>query len=326
MNQQCVFFLNKRLNIFLIAFILLLSIKGLFSQGFSRANDWKRYKKELIIQIGASQFLGDLGGLNKIGTDFSPVDLEFKLTRPAISLAYRYKFLKNVNWHSSFNYLAVAGDDKLTTEPFRNNRNLNFKSNIFEVATRLELSIFSNKVGHHYGIAKTMGHRKKSRAFEFIGFIGIGAFYFNPKGRNPITGAWTKLQPLHTEGQGLPGGPKQYKRVAVSIPMGIAYRMILSKEWCIGIEVNYRKTFTDYIDDVSTVYYDKFLLEQAYGSTSLTMADPSKGNIPGATAPDGSGNGAQRGDKEKDSYMGIQITIGKFFAPKRGKTRLRSKF
>ena len=37
----------------------------MFSQGFSRANDWKRYKKELIIQIGASQFLGDLGGLNK---------------------------------------------------------------------------------------------------------------------------------------------------------------------------------------------------------------------------------------------------------------------
>lgn len=304
---------------------MLLGFGELFSQGFSRANDWKRYRKELILQVGASQFLGDLGGLNKIGTDFSPVDLEIRMTRPAISLAYRYKFIKNINWHSSFNYVVVAGDDKLTNEAARNNRNLNFKSNIFELATRLEFSIFTNKVGHHYGIAKTKGKRLKSRAYEIIGFIGVGAFYFNPKGRSPVSGAWTKLQPLHTEGQGLPGGPKQYKRIAVSMPMGVAYRMILSKEWCVGIELNYRKTFTDYIDDVSTSYYDKVALEAAYGSNSVIMGDPSKGLIDGATYL-ADGKGEQRGDKQKDSFMSLQITVGKFFAPKRGKSRLRSKF
>ena len=316
----------NQFNIYITIFLLFIKVGDSFSQGFARANDWKRYRKEVVFQIGASQFLGDLGGLNKTGTDFSPVDLEFKLTRPAITIAYRYKILKNLNWHSSFNYLVVAGDDKLTTERFRNNRNLNFKSNVFELATRIEFSLFSNKVGHRYGISNTMGRRKKSRSYEFIGFIGIGGFYFNPKGRNPISGVWTKLEPLHTEGQGLPGGPTQYKKVAISIPMGVAYRMILSKEWCVGIELNYRKTFTDYIDDVSTVYYDRYALEQAYGSTSLLMADPSLGNIPGATAPDGYGNGAQRGDKNKDSFLSIQITVGHFFAPKRGKARLRSKF
>jgi hypothetical protein len=318
--------LIKQLNIYITILILFIKVGDSFSQSFTRANDWKRYRKEVVFQIGASQFLGDLGGLNKIGTDFSPVDLEFKLTRPAVTIAYRYKLLKNLNWHSSFNYLLVAGDDKLTTEPYRNNRNLNFKSNVFELATRIEVSLFSNKIGHRYGISNTMGRRKKSRSYEFIGFIGIGGFYFNPKGRNPITGVWTKLEPLHTEGQGLPGGPSKYKKVAISVPMGVAYRMILSKEWCVGIELNYRKTFTDYIDDVSSVYYDRYALEQAYGSTSLLMADPSLGNIPGATAPDGSGNGAQRGDKNKDSFLSIQITVGHFFAPKRGKARLRSKF
>jgi hypothetical protein len=318
--------LIKQLNIYITILILFIKVGDSFSQSFTRANDWKRYRKEVVFQIGASQFLGDLGGLNKIGTDFSPVDLEFKLTRPAVTIAYRYKLLKNLNWHSSFNYLLVAGDDKLTTEPYRNNRNLNFKSNVFELATRIEVSLFSNKIGHRYGISNTMGRRKRSRSYEFIGFIGIGGFYFNPKGRNPISGVWTKLEPLHTEGQGLPGGPSQYKKVAISVPMGIAYRMILSKEWCVGIELNYRKTFTDYMDDVSSVYYDRYALEQAYGSTSLLMADPSLGNIPGATAPDGSGNGAQRGDKNKDSFLSIQITVGHFFAPKRGKARLRSKF
>jgi len=286
----------------------------------------EKYRKELLIQGGASGFLGDLGGLNKIGTDFSPVDIEFVLTRPAFSLAYRYKFAKNFNVHTSFNYLLVAGDDRLTTEPFRNNRNLNFKSNIFELAVRAELSLFKSKVGHRYGIKKTMIRRHKGKSNEFILFVGIGGFYFNPKGKNPDTGVWEKLYPLHTEGQGLPGGPKQYKRVSLSIPMGMAWRMTLSKVWSLGIEFNYRKTFTDYIDDVHGTYYSKTELFNAYGAKSVAFADPSKGDIPNATAPNGDGTGAQRGDKEKDSYMSLQVTIGRFFPPKRRKAKLRSKF
>jgi hypothetical protein len=50
------------------------------------------------------------------------------------------------------------------------------------------------------------------------------------------------------------------------------------------------------------------------------------GNIPNASAPNGDGTGAQRGDKEKDSYMSLQFTVGRFLPPKRRKTKLRSKF
>ena len=297
-----------------------------YSQGFTRPNDWKKYRKEVVFQAGASEFLGDLGGLNKVGTDFSPADMEFALTRPAFSLAYRYKFTKNFNVHTSFNYLLVAGDDKLTTEQFRNNRNLNFKSNIFELAVRAEVSFFASKVGHRYGIKKTLSRRHKGKSNEFILFAGIGGFYFNPKGKNPATGQYEKLYPLHTEGQGLADGPKQYKRISISIPMGIAWRMTLNKLWCVGLELNYRKTFTDYIDDVHGTYYNKAALAEAYGTKSVIMADPSLGNIPGATSPNGDGTGAQRGDKEKDSYMSLQVTVGRFFPPKRKKTKLRSKF
>ena len=319
------FHLNKIIHSILFILFFTIFVQNIYSQNFARASDWKKYRKELIIQAGVAEFLGDLGGLDKIGTHFSPIDLELVLTRPAITLAYRYKFAKNFNVHTSFNYLLVAGDDKLTNEPFRHNRNLNFKSNIFELATRAEFSIFSNKIGHRYGIKRTMVRRHKTHSWELIGFIGIGAFYFNPKGLNS-DGQYVALRPLHTEGQGLPGGPKQYSNFAVSIPMGVAYRMILSKLWSVGVELNYRKTFTDYIDDVSTVYYDKAALGAAYGPKSVQMADPSLGVIPNATAPDGSGLGAQRGDKQKDAYFGLQVTVGRFFAPKRGKTRLRSKF
>jgi len=296
----------------------------LSAQNFVRSSDWKKYRKEVIFQAGISEFLGDLGGRNQIGKDYSPVDLEFSMTRPAVSVAYRYKITKFMNWHTSFNYMMVSGNDNLTSEPYRNNRNLNFKSNIFELATRIELGYFSNKVGHRYGIRRTLSKRMKSRSWEVVGFVGIGGFYYNPKGKGPS--GWVKLRPLHTEGQGLPGGPKQYSNYAVSIPMGVAYRMILSKKWCVGLEINYRKTFTDYIDDVSTVYYDNAALKANYGDLSAAMADPSKGLIYGATAPNGDGTGAQRGDKQKDSYMTFQVTVGHFFGVKKGKARLRSKF
>jgi hypothetical protein len=305
-----------------VLFISIFFLENLtYSQNFTRANDWKKYRKEVILQVGISQFLGDLGGLNGTGKDFSPADIEFRLTRPSVSIAYRYKFSKTFNIHSSFNYLLVKGDDNLTQEKSRNNRNLNFKSNIFELGTRAEFSFFRNKAGHRYGLKRTVMRRHKSKSDEFMAFIGVAAFYFNPKGKNPETGAWVKLQPLHTEGQGLPGGPPQYKRVGFVIPMGVCWRTIIQKKWSIGLELNYRKTFTDYIDDVSGVYYDKAALENAYGSTSAILSDPNKGLIPGATNA-----GEQRGDIQKDTYMSAQITIGKFFAPKRSKSRLRSKF
>ena len=221
--------------------------------------------------------------------------------------------------------MVVAGDDALTQDIFRHNRNLNFKSNIFEVSTRIELSYFASKKGNRYGIKRTIGKRHKARTWEVMGFVGIGAFYYNPKGRTPA-GGYVALKPLHTEGQGLEGGPKQYSNYSICIPIGIAYRQVIQKDYSIGIEINYRKTFTDYIDDVSTSYYDNDALKAAYGNQSAQLADPNLGLIYGATLPGGDGLAAQRGDVQKDTYLSFQITVGKFFAPKKRKARLRSKF
>ena len=313
---------------YILAFLLStgFSVNTLYSQALARPNAWKKYRKEVIVSVGASGFLGDLGGRNTIGKDFSPVDLEFAATRPAVSAAFRYKLNKNINWHSSFNYLLLTGNDNLTTEQYRNNRNLNFKSNIFELATRVEFGISSFKRPGVYSLKKSLIRTSKTRAFELLGFVGVGVFYFNPKGIDPTTNKYVALQPLHTEGQGLPGGPKQYKRVSISIPMGVALHVILNKYWSVGMELCYRKTFTDYIDDVSGTYYDNTSLANAYGPTSALMADPSKGDIPGATSNNADGTGAQRGDKNKDSFMTLQVTVGRFFPPKRGRTKLRSKF
>lgn len=304
--------------------VLLFFAFNLSSQNFSRPGDWKKFRKEVFISMGTSNFLGDLGGRDKTGTDYSPVDLELSQTRTAFGLGYRYKILRWLNVASKFNYLVVKGNDALTADPFRNNRNLNFKSNIFELSGRIEFGWMSNKTGNRYGIKRTLNRRMKGNNTSLFLFAGIGGFYYNPKGLGP--GGYVKLRPLHTEGQGLEGGPKQYTNYSICIPLGIYYKLILQKVWTVGFEFAYRKTYTDYIDDVSTRYYNNEAIAAAYGPLAAQMADPNLGNIVGATSPDGSGVAAQRGDLQKDSYISLELTVGYIFKQKRKRARLRSKF
>ena len=295
------------------------------AQNFARPNDWKKYKKEVFVTFGTANFLGDLGGRNQIGRDYSPVDLNFSQTRSALGAGFRYKLDKYVNVVGKFNYLVVRGNDALTNEPFRNNRNLNFKSNIFELSGRVEIGYQTTKSGNRYGIKRTLGRRIKNNSHSFFLFAGIGGFYYNPKAMD-AKGKYVKLKPLHTEGQGLPGGPKQYSNYSICLPIGFYYKYTFNKKWSVGLEFSWRKTFTDYIDDVGSTYYDPVALAQNYGPLSAAMADPSKGNIYGATLPDATGAAAQRGDTQKDSYVSLEVTVGYIFKQKRKKARLRSKF
>lgn len=324
--------MNKRIILIFIAFTCLLSFsyaqKGYKGPKRYKANSFtnKRNKprKEYILGIGASNFLGELGGANQIGTNFVR-DLEFSATRPSFALGMRYKFHKRWAVKGGFHYLLLSGNDKLTKEPFRQNRNLHFRSHVFELSVQGEFYFTKEQQGHIYKIKNAKG--MKSYDWQFYLFGGVGAFYYNPQAK--YRGNWVNLQPLGTEGQGLPGGPKKYSRVSICIPYGIGGKYAIDKEWSVGIEVGIRKTFTDYIDDVSGVYYDNSKIYQERGAAAAYLADPSLYYMP---AEFGGNNtnlrqtaaGQQRGDpKDKDAYMFINITAS-YKVPYKRKTR--SKF
>jgi chemotaxis receptor (MCP) glutamine deamidase CheD len=65
-----------------------------------------------------------------------------------------------------------------------------------------------------------------------------------------------------------------------------------------------------------------------YGSVSVQMSDPSKKlpGLEGATSPDASGRQAQRGDRQKDTFMSLELTASYIFKKQRRSARLRSKF
>ncbi|MFN0189187.1 MAG: DUF6089 family protein [Bacteroidia bacterium] len=259
---------------------------------------WKAYRYEWSFGIGASNFLGDLGGANAIGTNGFK-DLELSLTRPALTVGMRYKLSPALSIHSHLTYGHVKGDDKLTKEYFRSTRGMNFKSNIYEFNVNFEAALLSQKEG---GIYRLRGVRR-SNTFEgsLYGFIGIGVFHFNPKGE--VNDKWYELQPLGTEGQGISPARDKYKRTQICIPFGIGGRYFFNRRWGVGFEFGLRKTFTDYIDDVSKTYYDPDAISQANGPIAEYFSNPNP--FAESTAV-----GQQRGDpRDKDAYMFAIISL-----------------
>ncbi len=266
---------------------------------FNTQRNWAMNKHELTLGIGITEFLGDLGGANQIGTDYSLKDLDFNSTHLGGSFAYRYRFHPYYATSTIINGGMLRGNDALTTEPIRNMRNLNFKSFFISLSQRFEVIVLANeKIGRRFNIPGLRGFTDHNEQLYLFG--GIGIMYYNPKGN--MNGAWVALHDLHTEGQGLPDGPKQYKRVTAVIPLGVGFRIGINRMWRIGMELTYVKTFSDYIDDVHGVYYDPAALAQAYGPNSAYMSNPS--HNPSAFNP-----GSQRGDKQKDAMLYANITI-----------------
>ncbi|MBL7915129.1 MAG: outer membrane beta-barrel protein [Bacteroidia bacterium] len=261
---------------------------------------WKSYRSELHFGIGPSNFLGELGGADQVGTNYFK-DLEFGQTRLAVAAGLRYKLSQMLALNTKLSYGKVSGSDDLTKEFFRNYRNLDFKTNIWEASTNLEIAFIREQVGHRYRLKGVRGQR----GFEIsaYGFIGVGVFYFNPKGS--LGSEYVNLQSLGTEGQGISSTRKKYSKVQLAIPLGIGFKYAIDRRWGVGLEYGIRKTFTDYIDDASKTYYDNNEILSFNGAVAAAMADKSDQEFPYITAA-----GQQRGDpRDKDAYMFAIISI-----------------
>lgn len=276
----------KLLRIFILLPLMLPQVS------YSQA--WKYYRQEVSFGIGASNFLGELGGANQVGTNRLR-DMEFSLTRPSVKIGYRYLINPNFKVGADLLFGRLNGDDQLTKESFRNNRNLHFRSPIVEFAAFFEYYPFTDKTGHMYRM-KGVGGNKEHYFSPYIS-VGFGGFWFNPRALYPVDNKWHNLQSIQTENVA-------YKRVSICIPMGLGVKYSLSRELSIGFEMSGRKTFTDYIDDVSTVYVD----QGGEDAMTIYLSNPTTNIIPptidGPYVFRPTDVGQQRGDAtDKDAYL-----------------------
>jgi hypothetical protein len=268
-------------KVFIICFILFTSTitkaQWLWDYGFA---------------LGVSNYLGDIGGKEKTRRDFV-ADMKMAKTRWNVGGFARYKVHQKLSVKLALDYLRIEGDDKLSSNPARNARNLNFKNDMFDLAITGQVFFFEdNDLGNNYR------YRNGFRAYFFA---GVGAYYSNPK---TLDGS-IPLRPLQTEGV-------SYSPVGINIPAGIGFYFTFHKKHRIGYELNYRTTFTDYLDDVSGDYADPST--QSPDAAALANRTDEVAGLDPVFAKNfgydtGRDFGQKRGDKtHKDGYMTMSLS------------------
>ncbi|MEO5891034.1 MAG: hypothetical protein ABIQ31_12315 [Ferruginibacter sp.] len=300
-----------RIGLFFFLFIFCLSI-SIQAQHFILGTE--KMKIEAGLNFGPTFFLGDLGGHRGKGSTFIK-DLNVPLTKIMKGAFISFYPAEWFGFRVAAQYTYVEGKDELINtsgedELYRKQRNLDFRSNMFEAYAAVEIYplqlLFINR---------EEAYNPKFRPYIFI---GAGMFRYNPKGsitdqNGNVT--WHELQPLHTEGQGFPEYParKTYSLTQMNIPFGGGIKYIASERLSLAIEVLYRKTFTDYIDDLSTDYIDPKLFDQHLSAADANIAKQINDKaftsyIPGSPrfVP-----GYQRGNPQNnDAYFSFVLKLG----------------
>lgn len=166
---------------------------------------------------------------------------------------------------------------------------------------------FESKVTDGYVAAEYRLFTEEKSAVTPYAFLGIGVFHFDPFVRYGDKNEKVYLQPLGTEGQGLPEypGKEMYKLTQLMVPIGGGILWHVNDKWQVGIEFRNNFTFTDYIDDVSTTYADQAFLSRDRGPVAVELAWR-RDEIDGRPYPNA---GSQRGNSKIDDwyyYLGFQ--------------------
>jgi opacity protein-like surface antigen len=304
MRNRCLHFSKKLIVYFFLTTLLSPSIAN--SQG-NLGFGKPRY--EVGFEIGPSVFLGDLGGHRGKGTYFIK-DWNFPVTKIMVGVFAAVYPSEWLGFRIAGNITQLTGDDEYINtdgkwELTRKVRDIEFRSNIQEVHVAMEL---------YPTVLTNMKYDYVPRMRPY-GVIGLGYFHFNPQSpyTNPSTGVttWIDLKPLRLEGQGIIAGRKEYELNQFMIPMGAGVKYDVTDRLVVNLEVLHRKTFTDYIDDVSIRYADinqirpfltpeqetqaRFILGQ--GITNLQFRSPY-------------GPGRRRGNpKRNDAYFAFTAKI-----------------
>jgi len=267
-----------------------------------------RMYSKLLLLVVATFIVGntyaqtlEVGGF--IGTSYYNGELNPGLPYNQTQFAYGGLVRYNINsrWAAKFSYYRgnLQGSDATGGSVI--NRDLNFKSKINDFSLVAEFNFWEYFTGS-----------KKSFITPFI-FGGISYFTFNS---TSFGGA--DLHAAGTEGQNVGfAGRSPYKQYSFAFPFGFGFKYSISKRLGLTFEWGMRKTFTDYIDDISTTYYFDAPAVNAPDANQL-LSDPTMSHDAYV----------QRGDDKTNdwyNYTGITITYKFDLRSKKGCSNIRWK-
>lgn len=269
--------MNKSLKIICLLLTIALGTQKLLAQ-----------ENEFGGWAGTSVYLGDL----------NPT-MSFKNARWATGAFYRYNLNDRMAFRAQMNYgFLDAADKRIKRFPYLQARNLDFKSQLVEVAATYEINFFK------YSLIRSKGTKDTKTWTPYV-FMGVSLFYYKPYTK--VNGDKYILESVGTEGQKSANNPTRnrgYDNYALAIPYGLGVKIGLTPNWALNVEASSRITFTDYIDDVSKNYAEIDDVNYIVNGINMgpALADKSAQNI---GIP-----GKQRGtSKDKDRFMFIGVGV-----------------
>ncbi len=226
---------------------------------------------EAGIMAGGSVYGGD------IGPD-TPRDYVRQM-KFSYGVFARYRVNPYIALRAHYQDLDLFGEDDLSQNAGRQLRNLHFFADVDELALQVEIHPF----GDRWPISPYL-----------IG--GIAGYHFNPQAI--LNGEFVELQPLGTEGQGLPGFDEKYSLTRFALPLGGGLRFNFGNGVFFGLQASARATFFDHLDDVSGANYVDESILAANGPLAVELAYRGD-EVPDAeqiTAPTNSKRGADADD------------------------------
>ena len=223
-----------------------------------------------VAGTGTSSYFGDLKNPGSL--------LDAKAN---LNLGLQYYITNRISARAELTYFTLRGSDSDAEGPSRLRRNLSFTSGNVELSMTGMVNLFPN------------GHRFYQRpTINIYPFTGLGITYINP--RAELDGKKYALQPLRTEGV-------KYSKIQPVIPFGIGPRLKSGPFFNVSFEAGWRLTFTDYLDDVSTVYPDPASFNSEIARRlSMRYETPPRDPI----------TGFKRGNPEKnDAYFLLNIKL-----------------
>ena len=284
----------KNIFTYSTAFVLGLALVATPEADAQQFSKRKQYNS-VGFSLNAMNYFGDITPT----TSFS--SLRAGATRVGAGVSITRRFYPRLSGRFGLMYGRISGDDALaadqngTDSKFRYNRNMNFRNDILEASAVAIFDLIENR----------NNYLKRPDFVPYV-FVGVAGFYSNPQGLDK-DGNYVDLQPLKTEGQAT-----AYSNTLISIPFGGGIRYRINRNFDASLEIGWRKTFTDYIDDVGGKYAGAANLSgaQKYFGSEITR-DRTK--FPGFDNKD-----EQRGDSgnKTDWYIVTGVTLNYILTPR----------
>jgi hypothetical protein len=144
---------------------------------------------------------------------------DFAFSKPAATVIYRSNISKVVSMRTALTGGMVGASDKVhPLDAFASKRNASFNVFLLELSGGFE---------YHF-----LDWREEKRKLRFTPYVFAGLGLFSISGNAPKTA--------------------EYSNVQMSIPFGIGIKYVVNPKWYLALEAGVRKTFFDYLDNVST--------------------------------------------------------------------------